>query len=254
MQIDTDTDDDLDEVDRKLIEEGHFTREELARVQGRPVEEVAPERPSQPTLSTVEAELQQIEKRMREDRRGYFKDEAAQARYRDLLSMREQMKSGAPETKTSEADAEVDGSGLDPSLLEEWEAAGGIDLHLRIAQSTAQAALDSLEECDRDQLLDGFDGLPASAQTEVFRFLAINGGSFPPADEAALEEFGQTEEGQELLQAWGRQSPRMVGIVKGRMSLMLKSVPDTERQKLIEWFDGLPSRQAKAVLSALASR
>jgi hypothetical protein len=41
---------------------------------------------------TVDTEIEKIEKRMREDRKGYNKDEKMQAQYRDLLDARERMK------------------------------------------------------------------------------------------------------------------------------------------------------------------
>jgi len=41
---------------------------------------------------TIDEEIAAIEKRMKEDRRGYFKDEAMQARYRELLQAREKVR------------------------------------------------------------------------------------------------------------------------------------------------------------------
>lgn len=46
-------------------------------------------------VTTVETEIATIEKRMREDRKGYNKDEAMQARYRQLLDARAQLKKQA---------------------------------------------------------------------------------------------------------------------------------------------------------------
>jgi len=44
---------------------------------------------------TIDAEIKQIETRMKEDRRGYFKDEAAQARYRELITARDKIRARA---------------------------------------------------------------------------------------------------------------------------------------------------------------
>jgi hypothetical protein len=44
---------------------------------------------------TIDAEIKQIEQRMKDDRRGYFKDEAAQARYRELLTARDKIRARA---------------------------------------------------------------------------------------------------------------------------------------------------------------
>lgn len=41
---------------------------------------------------TIDEEIAAIERRMKEDRRGYFKDEAMQARYRELLQAREKVR------------------------------------------------------------------------------------------------------------------------------------------------------------------
>jgi hypothetical protein len=44
---------------------------------------------------SIEDEIKTLEKRMKDDRRGYFKDEAAQARYRDLLTARDKIRARA---------------------------------------------------------------------------------------------------------------------------------------------------------------
>ena len=44
---------------------------------------------------TIDAEIKQIEQRMKDDRRGYFKDEAAQARYRELITARDKIRARA---------------------------------------------------------------------------------------------------------------------------------------------------------------
>ena len=120
-----------------------------------------------------------------------------------------------------------DAPALDPALLKEWEGLAGVDHHLGVAQRTSRAALDAVGPVDAETLQKGFDALPATA-------------SFPSADDAAVQTFASTEEGAELVRDWGRQAARNVGVVRGRMGLMLKSMTPEDRSKAEAWFDELP--------------
>jgi hypothetical protein len=240
---------------RELLAQGKLTRDEQGRF--RSGEEDAAPRAKAPSIDaeSVDQEIAAIAKTMREDRRTYDKDTKMQARYRELLELRETLKTGpAPaEREESEPDDQGDAPGIDPALLEEWERAGGVEHHLKTAQRTATVALDALEEEDRASLEESYDALPPAAQTEIMRFLAVKGGAFPAASDAALQQFAESEEvGGELVKDWGRGAGRKLGVVRGRLGLMLKSMPPEDRTKAEAWFDALPAQQAKAVMKALA--
>jgi hypothetical protein len=252
--LDDDVDAELDELDRRLVEEGGISREQLARSYGKEIEDVA--RPKV-TRQTVERELAEIAEHRRKDRRAYFKDEALQKRERDLLELREALKAGpapAAQREASEPDDQSEGPGPAPELIAEWEAGAGVDFHLEVARSTASAALDALEEDDAAALTDGFDALPPAAQTQITRFLAIDGGGgFPAANETTVRQFAESEEAAaELVKSWGREAGRRLGVARGRIGLMLTAMEPKDRERAESWFDALPGPTAAAVLRALA--
>ena len=146
-----------------------------------------------------------------------------------------------------------DASGLDPALLAEWQEHGGVEHHLQVARRAVQAALDPLEDDDRNELQDSFERLPVGSQSGILRFLAIqSSGAGRPASDAAVQQFASTDEGASLVAAWGRGASRKVGVVRGRMELTLSRMTEGDRDAATSWFDGLPSVQATAVLRALA--
>ena len=89
VQVDDD-DVDADEIaaNRKLLADGIFTKEALARFRGRSVEEIDAQLKPKSSRQAVDQELAAIRKTMREDRRTYDKDTKMQARYLELLELR----------------------------------------------------------------------------------------------------------------------------------------------------------------------
>ena len=82
--------DDDSALHRKLLAEGIFSLAELALHYGLNREELdALSVPLPPSRAEVEAELAEIARFRRQDRRAYFKDEALQQRERELIDLRE---------------------------------------------------------------------------------------------------------------------------------------------------------------------
>ena len=258
-EVSEEADDDIDHQldaeelrsDRNMLQLG-ISREAIAELRGRAPEDIGKLRVSR---RSIDAEIAAIEKRMREDRRAYSKDEAQQARYRALLEQRANLPAKVKVGTETQGNDQGDAPGINPDLLAQWAREGGVETNLRQVQATAQTVLDALEPDEAGALEEGFDALPEAARSAVYAFLAVQGGgAWPAASDAALQDFASTDEGAELVQGWGRQASRKVGIVKGRMGLMLNGMTPEDRSKAQLWFDGLSSQQAKAVLAALAGR
>src|SRR5690554_4924805 len=127
---------------------------------GRQQEQTEVEAPEQEiqeplSLAKINDEIAVIELRMKTDRRGYFKDEAAQARYRELLSARERYEKGV-EGKSSDDD----GPDLPDEVVEQWEKAGGYQLNLERAQDVALEVVEALDGEEQATLLSSFEDLP----------------------------------------------------------------------------------------------
>jgi len=238
---------------RRLLAQGIFAADELKahyRLTDAEMAEVLTPKPKPKavTRQSIDAELAQIAEIRRKDRRRYFADEQIQSDERRLLELRAKL---SPAPNKAERQLETS-NGLDPELLAQWEKQGGVDANLKQAQSTAQSVLDSLEPDDRAAFQQSFDALRETAQTVAFSFLAIPGGTWPAASDAAVQAFAETEEGCELVNEWRGNAAKKLGVVRGRMDVMLKSMSEQDRAAASAWFDGLSPRQAKAVLRGLA--
>jgi chaperone required for assembly of F1-ATPase len=245
---------DADLVDsaRGAVASGLMSDVEIARHYNlSPRELEAAKKPARSKLG-IEAELKALRKLRVADPKKYFSDDQ-QARERELIE--QQQKAQADRVKTGEQKHLADPrEWLAPALVDEWDATGGIEHSLATAQRTALAALEALEGDEQTALRGSFDALPAAVQTEVIRFLAIEPASWRAADKTALDAFAETEDGAHLIEEWGADAGKRLGILRGRIGMMLKGLTETERAAAADWLDGLSTSQAVAVLSALAGR
>jgi hypothetical protein len=96
-----------------------------------------------------------------------------------------------------------------------------------------------------------FNELPEHAQLAIRHELATPPDSpARPASEADLERFATTEEGSQLVKAWGKDAGQKLATVRARIDRMLLSGGDME--VAIEWWNGLTSAEAAGLLRALA--
>src|SRR5690554_4404005 len=87
------------------------------RQQQQPEVEATEQESAEPlSLAKINGGIAAIELRMKTDRRAYFADNAAQARYRELLTLREKHEKGI-DGKSSEED----GPSLPDEVVEQWE-------------------------------------------------------------------------------------------------------------------------------------
>jgi hypothetical protein len=278
-----DFDAELDARDEEMIRLGVFTREQLASYRGVSVEKVG--KPRGPSLGQIEDELARISQKRRADLRGYFRDEAMQARELELLEAREKLKSGkrSPAAKDDEsAPAEIaSASNTDLGKVEaelrqiaklrredrraynrdealqarerelltrqaELKEAEGIRER---AQGVADIVLASVD--DPDAFANGFDYLPSEARTAIAYELAAEPyDPARPAKQADIDRFASTPEGAELVKEWGRHAGKKVAVVSGRIERMLSQ--GTDMNTAAAWLDGLSSAEAKAIWRALA--
>jgi hypothetical protein len=127
------------------------------------------------------------------------------------------------------------------------------DHDLSIAHEAVQATLDAVPIADRAGFEAGFDGLPPGAQKAIIGELAQPGREWETlADEDELENFSSTPEGAELVSLWGDDADVNLGRVQARLSRIEANTSPAAIETLWDWFDNLPSAQAKAVLQELA--
>jgi hypothetical protein len=250
-ELATDNSDDS-ALHRKLVANG-MTPVEVGRIYALTPEEVAALQTATQPLdrSAIEAELAEINKRMRGDRRGYFKDEGLQGRHRTLIEM--QLKLDAESAPDGEATATKpdNAAGFAPELLDEWANQGGVAYHQGMVEKGTNAMLAAMGN-EGEAFQAGFDALPQAAQNEVYRYLALDPGAWRPASDAAVKAFGELEEQAELLEEWGPRAPQKVATIRGRLGLILRALPEADRRAADDFIESWSPAQAKAILKVLA--
>jgi hypothetical protein len=259
---------------RHLLETGHFTPDEVKRMYfltDAEMAEVSKPRPKAPTRTSVDAELAAIAETRRSDKSAYFGDEALQARERELIDLREQLK-----TDRTAADAKPAGDDIEAELAkiaklrredrrayDKDEALQARERELLAAREDAKELARQTEQADQvvqavlafvhdsDAFETGFTSMFASLPAHDQQIIRHELQSPPPdparpASDADVQRFASTAEGLECVREWGRDAARKVAVVRARVDQMVKS--DT----IGKWFDGLPAADAKAVLKALA--
>ena len=146
-------------------------------------------------------------------------------------------------------EAPVDTPPLAETMIAELAETGEHDLD--IAHGYVQATLDAMP--DRAGFVAGFDCLPPGAQKAIIGELALPGNEYEGlADEYELAKFATTPEGQELVELWDDDADVNLGLVQARLSRIEANTSPAAIETLWDWFDNLPSAQAKAVLQELA--
>jgi hypothetical protein len=141
---------------------------------------------------------------------------------------------------------------LDPDLVADWEEAGGVEHRLGTARRVAGQIVGSLGD-DKVRFLSGFDGLPDAAQSAIFAELALEpDASVTSAPDRDVARFASTEEGTQLVAAWGRGAARNVALLRTRLGRIIsRAQADGVVDALEQWFDTLTPDAAAAVYRAL---
>jgi len=124
---------------------------------------------------------------------------------------------------------------------------------LEIANGAVTAVMDAMP--DRGGFESGFDNLPADTQRAILGELALTDRAADAdeyetwASDEDLAEFATTQEGSELVSEWGSSADHRLGVIQARL---LRMEATTDLSAAWDWFDGLATAQAKAVLRELA--
>jgi len=157
----------------------------------------------------------------------------------------------APVNMIAEEAPVVDTPPLAESMISELAETGEHDLE--IAHMYVQATLDAVPIADRAGFVAGFDGLPPGAQKAIIGELAIPGKEYEGlAGEDELEKFASTPEGAELVALWDDDADINLARVQARLSRIEANTSPAAIEVMWDWFDELPSSQAKAVFQTLA--
>jgi hypothetical protein len=203
-------------------------------------------------------ELEQIQEVMRTDRNAYFRDQAMQDRYAELLAAENpeaaEVGGEGPELlPVEEARSGLIARGGElADLAEEWSQMHSFPELLRNTQNAVLSIVGEFSEREQRAFMARFDELPAKAVASIYNELAMGKPNYiPEASEEAVAAFSETPEGAELVREWGYGAARRVGIVKARWARAASAMGASAYASVKSWFNGLETNQAKAVLREL---
>jgi len=137
------------------------------------------------------------------------------------------------------------------TMIAELATSGEHDLN--VTHETVTAIQNAVPIADRAGFISGFDGLPPGAQKAIIGELALPRNEWETlADEDEVENFASTPEGAELVALWDDDADVNLGRVQARLSRIEANTSPAAIEVLWDWFDELPSSQAKAVFQVLA--
>jgi hypothetical protein len=175
-----------------------FSREDLALVGD------AFDSPSILPEAEIDKELKEIARFMRDNRSTYFKDEAMQARQRELLAMKAQW---------DEANAQE----------RRWKT--------KAAQILRDVPDTDRFEADFDRM---WTGLSETERDLVKLELALPASEHParPAGETDVERFETSDVGAELVKEWGGRARKKLALIQARAGRMMQISDEA-----IRWFE-----------------
>lgn len=198
------------------------------------------------------AELLALEKRIQNDRAGYFKDEKAQERYRQLLaSSGEQMApAGGDNWRASPGHARAQ---LPPGLVAEWGEDFASSLHR--AQDKAAIVAGALDAREFVVAQVSFETLPTAGQVAIYSELGRNSpGYVAPASDTDLNSFRKGVPGADaLIEMWGRGARRKVGIFLDAVQRISDRLTDPEKDQFQFWWNACPVKERMLMTWAITS-
>ena len=205
-------------------------------------------------LPAVTAELAQIETLMRDNSPLYWKDDARQARYRDLLDARDGRFVGDDDAGDDEDDPFARGE-LEAVSVREFEAAQtgtSFDEYLRTVSIAADIVM-AVPSSERRSLVDGFDALPDEVAGVLAEELGNRlGTGYAPIPDDVVRAFSR-EKGGRVVREWGHEAQRLMGRVHGRLNRCMSQLDGRGLDAFLDWHDDLTDGQAAAIYRKLAA-
>lgn len=194
-------------------------------------------------LLAVESEIDAIEETMRSNPAAYWRDEAMQSRYRDLLTSLSGMLDDLGARRSGNQPAPLpglDGYTADPAAPSR-------------AVEAAVSIMSKLSPSDRFDLAEAWDwALPEAAKGAAVAELASPPSFMPPASPADVERFRTDPDNADIAQAWGRAAPTRLGALQTRLRRILSALSPSDRQQATHWLNTAPHTQYAAIVRHLA--
>ncbi|MEM6410689.1 MAG: hypothetical protein AAF683_04085 [Pseudomonadota bacterium] len=199
-----------------------------------------------PTSSNAR-EMAQIRASMKRNLAAYFKDEAMQARYLELLQ--------AEHGEVPDSEGEAVSAIITLPSIDDWTADGnsleGYETFERIAGSFNEM-LALVDQAELPSLTTGFEALPSEVHAVTFGMMAHGGAEVTlealPSDEVAEIVHGDPAAAV-MAEEWGDDAGRRFAIARDRLWQVLDRIPTNDAfLETLDWFHGLPVTARASIL------
>lgn len=235
------------------LREAGLDDEAIGRLRGRSVEEITkPER----TAADVDRDLDEIRELRKSNRQKYWAKDT-QAREAQLYAEAERLKASEASTEEKGEAGAIGDDGLPESIKAEWaKMPDGVDGAVKGIRSRVTLALGDLPDDAHEDLLGSFDrDLDDDARAAIASQLANDhGNAWAAASAQQVEEFREVEWGPPLLERWGKQGPKLLGIARKEGEAIMGALTSTSKLKLERWVAGKSASQKRAIIESLAAR
>jgi len=198
-------------------------------------------------LATRSSELAEIRSMMVNSPSAYFKNEAVQQRYRDLVAERP---AGSIVTGHEPAKAPVPVMGP-KEYVAEMGSMANYDAYVKLSRLAADFAL-AVPDNERDVFITSFEALPLSVATECIREIRHHPIRAGQTDADELARFATTAEGRVLVPEWGAMAATRHASVKERIWRILDNLEGDDVVAFGDWHESLPTMSLVAVYRKLA--
>jgi hypothetical protein len=251
---------DADAIDHELDEEERrgdaqmrklgMSDAEIAKVRGRPMEDVAP-KPKR-TAADVDEELDELRELRKSNRQKYWSPDV-QAREAELYAQ-EELGRGAAAAKDAaeQTEASLDGCRRRCAMNGRSQVRRPADA-LRAVKFRRRWPSTAWSD-EGEALRNSFDELPDDAQHAVASELANDAGKWPTATPAEVEEFVALPHGAELAREWGKDAPRLLGRARREAAAIEARLTEQSKLRLHYWVAGRSAAELKGMVRALAAR
>lgn len=196
-----------------------------------------------------EREMAEIQRVMRTDPKRYYRDEAMQARYRDLLDAQEPAAPAAGDPEPQPGDVVPL---MPPS---EWMNVAEKGADYGVYRDAVTAANDVLNAAgDAAGALDtSFSALPGTIRAVAVGEL-VNRSAVPvdPVPEDDLNAILREGNNAALAREWGGSAPHKFAVVSERLWRVIDRLSDADAVAFIRWHAGLPPAASAALARRIA--
>jgi len=232
-------------------------------------------------LVAVNSEIATIEKTLSDDPGSYWRDEAMQGRYLQLLTARETGTSPPPvparqkeiqrlHEMMADRDSEywrgpeaekhqaryrelIRGGSVEPGLVLGLNYTANPDAPPRAVESAAEI-MRALSVWDQASLVESFDfALPEAVQKAAIAELAAGPPHLVPVASASdLKRFETDEDNAALAREWGTRAAARLGTYRARLRRILGGLSASDRRQAVHWLNTAPPTEYAAIVRQLA--